>query len=338
MKKLAILTILILAIFIINSSANKCPEKQPACNQDIIPSGSGYDLGSEQSEWADVYVSGDIHSHGAIVRVAKVNEAAGVTIGQIVYQNGGTGNMPQVSLADNTVHAKAHIFGMATETKANNESIHVAILGRVDGLNTNSFNEGDLLHLTTGGNYQTAVPTSGAHIHIGTVTSKSATAGSIEIITDQYIHDIRGASDNDVEIATGSDTTARKIIFEDYSGNELGYIDGSGNFYWGKAEMGFITTVSTTPYAVLDTDRYISVSTTGGARTVNLPAIASTNHGRVIRIGDASGNALANNITINPNGTDQIVNGGAGVAHVLNSNDESITLMANNTTSNWEAE
>jgi hypothetical protein len=61
-----------------------------------------------------------------------------------------------------------------------------------------------------------------------------------------------------------------------------------------------VTTVTTTPYAVLGTDQLIDVNVAGPA-VVTLPAAPGT-AGRSITIKDTSGAAATNNITVNGNG------------------------------------
>jgi hypothetical protein len=160
--------------------------------------------------------------------LSRVNEAGGLSAGDVVYISGATGDKPQVSLADNTIHTKAHVFGMVTADAVHNEAVIIAVTGEVVNVDTSGFAEGDRLHLTTGGGYQAAIPTSGAHIHVGFVTKVNANSGIIELTLDQYVHDIRATSGINVELATGSDDNTTKISFEDYSGNELAKIDGAG--------------------------------------------------------------------------------------------------------------
>lgn len=72
------------------------------------------------------------------------------------------------------------------------------------------------------------------------------------------------------------------------------------------------TRVTASPYAVLATDEVIVVDTDGGAITVNLPAGVDGTHYKIVNVGSA-GNA----VTVDPNGTEQLYGGGAGVAFTL---------------------
>lgn len=86
------------------------------------------------------------------------------------------------------------------------------------------------------------------------------------------------------------------------------------------------------PYTVLVTDTVIDADVSGGAVQLNLPAIASANDGRVITIYDSTGNAATNNITIAPNGTDEI----DGVnSNLVLSADRSVINLRSNGVDGW---
>jgi hypothetical protein len=224
---------------------------------------------------------------GLQIVTAKVNEGAGLTKGQAVYISGATGDKPQVSLADNTAHEKAHVLGIAAEAKADSQNIDIAIWGELVDVDTSGFDAaGDRMHLASGGAMQTAPLTSGAHVHMGFVTKKDAVNGIMFIAPETYSHDIRGTADTDVMLATGDDASTYKIIFDNYSGTELGSIQGDGLFTWnGQFHLSDndILTFGNTPASpdarlysdgtklVLDLDTGnadFNVDTTGNANTL----------------------------------------------------------------------
>lgn len=88
------------------------------------------------------------------------------------------------------------------------------------------------------------------------------------------------------------------------------------------------TRTTSTPYAVLATDEVILVDTDGGAITVNLPAGVDGTHYKIVNCG-SSGNA----VTLDPNGTEELFNGGAGVATTLY--DGEIADINYETTEGW---
>jgi len=87
------------------------------------------------------------------------------------------------------------------------------------------------------------------------------------------------------------------------------------------------TNVNTTPYVVLTTDEYLSVDSSGGAITVQLPNAATL--GRVFIIKDRTGSAAASNITVTTVGG--AVNIDGATTFVMNTNRESINVIGNAT-------
>ena len=85
---------------------------------------------------------------------------------------------------------------------------------------------------------------------------------------------------------------------------------------------------------VASTDHHISIQYTDtGANAATLPAISSSNHGQVFHIKDADYNASANNITVNTTGADTIEDEASGL---MTGDGECWTVVANDTTNNWE--
>lgn len=183
---------------------------------------------------------------------AVVSEAGGITAGKAVYVSGGSGGVPTVSLADNTVHTKTHFAGLAAESGANGATIRIVHKGVVSNIDTSSYTAGNRLHLITAGNYQTGIP-QGGHIHVGFVLVSHATAGKIYATTNEYTHDMRGPDDEDIEIAVGSNDGTRKVSFQKKDGTEVLSIDGMGNMNFNSGTMyvdgtsGYIGVGTTTP-------------------------------------------------------------------------------------------
>jgi len=59
-------------------------------------------------------------------------------------------------------------------------------------------------------------------------------------------------------------------------------------------------------YSIKDEDCYVGVTSTAAPRIISLPTAANAKEGRLIIVKDESGGAAANNITINPNGSETI--------------------------------
>jgi len=124
-------------------------------------------------------------SANAVIQSAKVNEAGGVLKGQLVYISGATGGFPQVSLADNTIFQEADVLAIANEAGTDGQTILITTNGLIEGLNTNSFLEGDILYLGTAGGITNVHPTGiNAVQRIGHAVKINVATGSILLELD----------------------------------------------------------------------------------------------------------------------------------------------------------
>ena len=90
--------------------------------------------------------------------------------------------------------------------------------------------------------------------------------------------------------------------------------------------LTYVTTTDAT-YTVLTADQFVSVDASGGAKQVNLPNTADM--GRVIRIKDQGGDAVANNITVTTPGGAVTIDG--AVTFVMNSAYQAVNVIWNGT-------
>lgn len=97
-------------------------------------------------------------------------------------------------------------------------------------------------------------------------------------------------------------------------------ISGSGTIVYGY------TNVNTTPYVVLADDDYLSVDSSGGAITVQLPDAATL--GKTFVIKDRTGSAGANPITVTTVGGVVLIDGATSFG--MNTNYEAISILGNN--------
>ena len=80
----------------------------------------------------------------------------------------------------------------------------------------------------------------------------------------------------------------------------------------GGGHVSNVTRVTSTPYDVLPTDHIIFVDTDGGAIEADLRAGVPGRHYKIINCGSSG-----NDLTVDPNGTEQLYGAGAGVASTL---------------------
>lgn len=122
------------------------------------------------------------------VLLVKNNDTVALTDGQVVYISGASGAnlLVKRALANSDITSAATI-GMVTEPLAINGQGFITTFGTVRGLNTNSFNEGDVLYLspTTPGAVTNVKPIAPQHlVTVGYVQKKSGGNGEIFVKVD----------------------------------------------------------------------------------------------------------------------------------------------------------
>ena len=108
--------------------------------------------------------------------------------GTAVAMIGAVLGRPELDFADITPHGLTHqTIGVTTEAIATGNEGFVTVRGFVRGLNTNAWNEGDLLYITGPGTYSNSAPAKpAAQIEIGIVITKSLTDGVIYVKPNVY--------------------------------------------------------------------------------------------------------------------------------------------------------
>lgn len=137
----------------------------------------------------------------ALVRdsIIPVKNVRGTLIAanRIVYASGSEDEVPTVDLAKADSISTLPAIGVTIESIANGAYGRVMQVGLLEGINTNSLEEGDILYVSaaTEGVPSTTVPVTPNYVQeIGTVLVKSATAGSIQIIA----RSVRGVGTGDL--------------------------------------------------------------------------------------------------------------------------------------------
>jgi len=125
---------------------------------------------------------------GNVGFVGKVNEAAGISKGEVVYFSGATGNFGQVSLADNTDFDKSDAIGVAFETKTDGQQIIVTQLGEITQQDTSGMIAGDIIYLDTAGGFTNIHPgATNAVVRIGHAIKINASTGRIHVTLKSLI-------------------------------------------------------------------------------------------------------------------------------------------------------
>jgi hypothetical protein len=183
--------------------------------EDTTPQlGGELDLNSNNiTGTGDIDITGEItaitligNMQGATIFEAKAGEA--LTEGDPVYISGDdiTGNKPIVSIADADDANKMPCFGLAAETVSINANVNVVTFGTLSGLDTSSYNQGDILYISTTGTLTATKPSGESSLiqNIGKVIRSHASAGSIKVGGAGRTNDVPNLNNGNVFIGNAS--------------------------------------------------------------------------------------------------------------------------------------
>lgn len=147
--------------------------------------------------------------------------------GKIVYINGSQGNRPTAELAIASNHEHIHkVIGVATSDIAINQEGYVTTFGLVRGLNTNSYNVGDFIYLssTNSGEYTNQRPLYPNYAHsIGTILVSHLTQGVLFVKPSNEEFGRVLMAENSAN-ATTLGSVVKKVEIFNSSGDSLGFI------------------------------------------------------------------------------------------------------------------
>jgi hypothetical protein len=167
---------------------------------------------------------------------------------------------------------------------------------------------------------------------LGTKTTDNLTEGSSNLYFTNTRADARiSAADltdlNDVDYTAGAGIDGRVLTYVNANNRWEAVAPSAGG---GGFTYSAITSASSPVSGAVE--YHYSANTSGGAITIDLPAIAAGNAGKEIRV---KLKTAGNNLVLSPNGTDQVEAGGAGVDYTLTVQNTAITLVSDGS-SNWE--
>lgn len=122
---------------------------------------------------------------GKEVHIRVRNNSGGtIAAGTAVYITGGIGQLPTIGKAQANTFATSKVFGVTSESIANNANGYVTMSGRVQNIDTSAFADGDLLYLSASvaGGLTTSRPASPNYSQfIGVVSYANGSNGSIVV-------------------------------------------------------------------------------------------------------------------------------------------------------------
>ena len=202
----------------------------------IVDMGRAVTIGEYSGDLAvggELEVTGDIIGdlRGATLFNAQAGEA--LSKGDVVYISGISGNTTVVSKADANDAAKMPAFGIASAAANLNASVDIYTFGRLSGLDTSAFSEGDELFVsTTAGALTSTAPTgeSSKLQKIAKVTRSHASAGSIFIMGAGRSNAVPNLDDGDIFIGNASNQAVSVAL-------DTSIVPENGNLYFTTARV-----------------------------------------------------------------------------------------------------
>lgn len=192
-------------------------------------------------------------SLGAEVIIMSYNaEATTLNKGEVVYLYGAQGQRPAVKRASNTADAtSAATFGMVAESIAAGSEGFVIQIGVLRNINTNAYNEGDILWLgSTAGTVTTTKPYAPNHgVFVGVVLKKNVASGRIFVKPQNgyemdELHNVSAQSPSNNDILAYNSSTN---LWEKKQLSAINGISGSGTnneiaYFTGSSAIGSLST------------------------------------------------------------------------------------------------
>ncbi|MEL0097965.1 MAG: hypothetical protein VW907_00250, partial [Opitutae bacterium] len=147
---------------------------------DILPIiDEQYSIGIDTLRYENAYFN---YMNGGVAFDAVNDEGVAITKGQVVYIKGISGGTPTVALAACDVPAKMPAFGFVADGTINQGAQgRIVTMGRLNGIDTSTFSEGNILYVQTGsngtsGSFTATRPTGSNNLlqNIGKVTEAAA--------------------------------------------------------------------------------------------------------------------------------------------------------------------
>ena len=169
-----------------------------------------------------------------------------ITNGQIVKVTGSSGNIVVISLGQATSAVQSpSVFAIATQSISNNQSGYFTRYGLIRDINTSSWNEGDLLWLSTSAGMLTNVQPGKAYtqVPVAIVTRKHAVVGTI-MAAPQWIPRISSLAGVEITSAVNGNGlvyVSATNTWQNY-GNMYAYDDVATKFYQKEGKWDSTTT------------------------------------------------------------------------------------------------
>ena len=169
-----------------------------------------------------------------IEELCKNGTGSTILKGTPVYQTGTSGNAMVIAPADASSAATMPAVGVLSQDLAAAAEGSLILMGRISGVNTSAFSEGDIIYVGIGGGYTNVRPTGQSVLvqNLGRVTKVHASNGGGVVMGAGRANDVPNLTNGNVFIGNAGGTyDKRAIVTADISdltatATELNYTDG----------------------------------------------------------------------------------------------------------------
>lgn len=266
-----------------------------------------------------------------IEELCKNGTGSTIAKGTPVYQTGTSGNAMVIAPADASSASTMPAVGVLSQDLAAAAEGSLIAMGRISGVDTSSFSEGDVIYVASGGGYTNSRPTGQSVLvqNLGRVTKVDSTNGGGVVMGAGRANDVPNLTDGNIFIGNASGTyDKRAIVTADISdltatATELNYTDGVTSNIQTQLDAK-APTASPTFTGTITADGGVGIGTSSPQRSLHIaksvPAIrledtdVSGLYGEILQLatGDLSfradhGNAQAStSISFSIDGTEQV--------------------------------
>ena len=149
-----------------------------------------------------------------IEELCKNGTGSTILKGTPVYQTGTAGNAMVIAPADASSAATMPAVGVLSQDLAAEAEGNLILMGRISGVNTSAFGEGDVIYVASGGGYTNVRPTGQSVLvqNLGRVTKVHASNGGGVIMGSGRANDVPNLTDGYVFIGNASGTYDKRAL------------------------------------------------------------------------------------------------------------------------------
>ena len=149
-----------------------------------------------------------------IEELCKNGTGSTILKGTPVYQTGTAGNAMVIAPADASSSATMPAVGVLSQDLAADAEGSLILMGRISGVNTSAFSEGDVIYVASGGGYTNVRPTGQSVLvqNLGRVTKVDASNGGGVVMGSGRANDVPNLTDGNVFIGNAGGTYDKRAL------------------------------------------------------------------------------------------------------------------------------